>query len=1787
MSVLLALVLGALIALFIFGWIILSPKIFVQFSGLSWSGFNFFKIYLRLPETRIDFRAVYMEKRSHFSLDDPHFAREAMGSIIWGARLGVAVENCRIRLSSSRMKILVKIGRVSVFYNIRPDAFMSESKPTSSGFKKVLLRLLELLISVEVERIDAVVTLSPDVPSAFDSLFFVDARVDDLGLFKDLDHLSLEKRPPFTVPKLTITVGEYCTKTFEPLLDNRHVLATVSHLTLGIAFTDDSLRFDIFFVGMEAELIVSDLLLVSSIVHMVEDAQKSFKKKKAEFNRTHSRKLFNIKSSSLNISCQLPDVRDTLNPIQSLKLSLVAPAFHFIVDGPSFSYVGFAEAITFGAFFADNPDVRCFTKCDRILQRIPRGDVEHTLISLHDLLISNSQKLRESTRMQVLPKDSVRALMTSLLAGNVNWDHLKNFTDIGHSGQMPLISEWAKLQEPLEFLLFSDFSPTSAIMNLSKLEFSVPFEFPLSSLIERLAVMVKAPIMMFKPGVKAQSFDLFSTKWEILLSCPRVDWTFGDDPFESKLNKIFAVRQKTYQRALRLEKMFLKRLGDLNLEGLSESDSKAHLVDSSLAISKSKEFKDLFGGNVMLITKYCALQERLFDMYLKAIAKYEADPSVGLMDIQISDVDLKLKWSPEYLGERGIHDLLNAIENSTSGYTKEMTDKFSLFLGAVLEFSGRDLNVYLRDFQSEFVSVSQFQICGPIFLLEEGPYPEACVVVPVSTGCISGKSNICSEFVLVSETVLPVKFFHSLGTRLSGSYGFKAAFCPYWDGMFVGLDRAFDMLSKPTSDKSPRLEIWDKLRLLAHSTFGYMFSESPCYFSFYPGKANSSSESLVIQLLRGFSFELTPEKYIFEFEEFEGLVQSHGLSVLRRLLETRVPQLMTVHCQDSVKLLKLIHFAKTKFILDLNSLNCDGKIPIQHQQLQMSAEVPENLLGVYDAYKDFRLHSIITSLAIVTDDELKSDVTALFLYDELIDWVKMNLLGYTKTCVRRGPLFASPFIIVETEGKNSIVSIVDEIHFKFHFRGAFSCLYLNFFDSENYGGLHLSSTETRIALDYAKSRAPEDTASLDAKWVYYFGEVDFKNVNLDVISSDSATQIWTERFRAPSQIRLLPASIIAIQSVSSPRLFYTCNDSLCFAHDPKASVAQDKTLKIRSEEKLAKIAQLEETDSDSSELSILKEQYRLVCGDTDGRQIEKHFYFIYEAKLYWHKGLRNAVYHFVDQQFVRHMIRSSKSRTTLDAIRAMGLDRVRSPSHSPPPNSPRLPKTGSFADSSEDVRQFYENLMKRSSTMYAAKEDVDAEQDALAPVDIRSPQEIVVEANGQLCLDKLTEIFFYSAQLLIADDDGRSAAVTAPIASVEIGSLLDPLGPVDQRHVGSRTKVSLESMCIFVSDGMSWTTVSNYEKITEPTSAAFVFNSKQPHYSGALDLSPIGLNRGNTLTVYAPELDLFMSSTQYTFIQNLISDLLVYRDPGQHDRAEQLEALVLASDILDKSAIIESAESLQIRVHGLEMALAELTFEDRVTDDRFQQRIEQLVTLSEELGLIVESMMTIKSSKEKWGKKQTRLQLDVNVDQIELTMLRADKNPMIALTLRQIKDVWVSDEDFSMSNSLEIGVILAMNKTPDSFYKTLIEPLPQGFYQASGIGLGLSDQTLRIYWKTLIPVGGIPIIEHAELNLAPLTIQLSYELAAEATKFFLPDKPVKPGKDLQGADFELIQGSELGPQRKPSTLTREASLRGKTKSLSRMESMDEILSMKQKASNNCSFVSIRVPATQHFISYKV
>ncbi|XP_062602292.1 protein hobbit-like, partial [Saccostrea cucullata] len=123
----------------------------------------------------------------------------------------------------------------------------------------------------------------------------------------------------------------------------------------------------------------------------------------------------------------------------------------------------------------------------------------------------------------------------------------------------------------------------------------------------------------------------------------------------------------------------------------------------------------------------------------------------------------------------------------------------------------------------------------------------------------------------------------------------------------------------------------------------------------------------------------------------------------------------------------------------------------------------------------------------------------------------------------------------------------------------------------------------------------------------------------------------------------------------------------------------------------------------------------------------------------------------------------------------------------------------------------------------------------------------------------------------------------------------------------------------------------------------------------------------------------------------------------------------------------------------------------------------------------------------------------------------------------------------------------------------------------------LRQMALRIICSERPPVGGIAVKEHFEVNVVPLQIQMTYQFYKTVMEFFFPDKNI----ETEGPDGE----TEKAPMKK-KVEKRPSIKRDSVKRSSSAHNFAEIDKMKERASNNNTFVYVKIPEVSLRVSYK-
>ena len=257
-----------------------------------------------------------------------------------------------------------------------------------------------------------------------------------------------------------------------------------------------------------------------------------------------------------------------------------------------------------------------------------------------------------------------------------------------------------------------------------------------------------------------------------------------------------------------------------------------------------------------------------------------------------------------------------------------------------------------------------------------------------------------------------------------------------------------------------------------------------------------------------------------------------------------------------------------------------------------------------------------------------------------------------------------------------------------------------------------------------------------------------------------------------------------------------------------------------------------------------------------------------------------------------------------------------------------------------------------------------------------------------------------------------------------------------------------------------------------------------------------------------PYLKAVCDSAQYHILHTIASDLMLYSEPLEKSRNERLEKIILASDFSDLSGAPELVTMLQERIRDLEEIKTHLQVNQRYLDrEGWKSRISldrELALCGDELFFIMKAITTAQQKTEDRNQKSQAVGLlkwHITASEIGWHLLREEGKSLAEFQLQGAVYNRMDNNDGSTQSLIEIDRMHGMNRLPDAVYPEIISP-----YLEKGKSIIDSRNTkmLRVRWLMLQAIAGIPVVDHFEVNLFPLKVQLEREIGKKLFEYFFP-----------------------------------------------------------------------------------
>ncbi|KAL7626701.1 Protein SABRE [Parahypoxylon ruwenzoriense] len=306
-----------------------------------------------------------------------------------------------------------------------------------------------------------------------------------------------------------------------------------------------------------------------------------------------------------------------------------------------------------------------------------------------------------------------------------------------------------------------------------------------------------------------------------------------------------------------------------------------------------------------------------------------------------------------------------------------------------------------------------------------------------------------------------------------------------------------------------------------------------------------------------------------------------------------------------------------------------------------------------------------------------------------------------------------------------------------------------------------------------------------------------------------------------------------------------------------------------------------------------------------------------------------------------------------------------------------------------------------------------------------------------------------------------------------------------------------------------------FKRVVQKTSALLrydKFNTLRLKYNDEVNTEANSLtvesteSRMDSLWVEFPQARALCNSSQYYAMYVIVLDLLMYSEPLEKTRSERLEKIILASDFSDLRGTPEMVTRLQERIRQLEDIKAHFQIHSKYLDRKgWQDRLlleRDLAACEDELFFMMKAITTSQRKYDNASQSNALLRWTISAKEIVWHLIRDNNEPLVELQLRDVEYDRTDNSDGSHINLMQVGKVLGLNLMPDAIYPEMVAPF---FEDEKAAVAGLDDkQMIRVYWHMLEAIAGIPVMDHFEVNLFPMRIQLEHEVGRKLFEYIFP-----------------------------------------------------------------------------------
>lgn len=441
---------------------------------------------------------------------------------------------------------------------------------------------------------------------------------------------------------------------------------------------------------------------------------------------------------------------------------------------------------------------------------------------------------------------------------------------------------------------------------------------------------------------------------DLLITINKVSLVVLDDPFEKNLHVNYCLLEDEYHEGLKRRDCLTKKIAQVKQQ---KNLSKEKIEELYTALEHKQEMIYIERQVMLKKNANYSLSSPLLTVHLS-----------NLSLTAIADLTLNTK-----------DKLTNLIRNDLDKPGICTTDvQFSTIWGRIVSLSFDRLESTLRDFKRPIMVVDQMKISGLLIGAEQEANSRAKRNCDIDT-------TPCDEPLHLLRSMTTLKLFHDLEFD-ADLFVYTHGTC--WEPIIQQLNISFESIIKPSSDPSPALPWYDRMRFLFH---GLAKMKSRKFALAFHGSQNPYNQTEFLEI--AFSNSI--------------LVWQIGKITMFGNLD------LFVHTESKYDERRIVHIPNVRINVDLNWI-CLGNQFDHYSVMPCAAnKVPEYSSNhVHDSYRAFRSHNLSVNISIDTEQQYSlnsnsNDIPNIVVYSSTLRWFekqKFVFTGYSRL-TRRGKLF--------------------------------------------------------------------------------------------------------------------------------------------------------------------------------------------------------------------------------------------------------------------------------------------------------------------------------------------------------------------------------------------------------------------------------------------------------------------------------------------------------------------------------------------------------------------------------------------------------------------------------------------------------------------------------------------------------------------------------------------------------------------------------------------------------------